>query len=216
MNNQFVFFVDVDNTLINNDLIKKEIHHALVAVLGEKEAESFWHHHDAFRAETDVVHFPKIIERYCKSQQKNDCEVLLYKLFNDMRFSHALYAASFAVLTHLKTLGKVVLFTQGDSYYQKMKVKKSGLQEKVEEVYLFDRKFKEAPRLIQEYKPATVVFIDDRGDELIALKKKMPHVFVIQVLQGHYAGIELPEDDYIDMKVTSIEQLLEFSKDDLR
>ncbi|MDQ3411960.1 MAG: hypothetical protein M3509_07545, partial [Chloroflexota bacterium] len=52
------FFLDVDNTLIDNDAAKAELQRRLDDLLGLVEAARFWATYEAVRAETGVVNIP--------------------------------------------------------------------------------------------------------------------------------------------------------------
>lgn len=203
-----VFFIDVDNTLLNNDHIKDEIRKSLMKILGENEAMHFWNHHDEFRKYKKLVDFPNIIHRYCAEKHKDTCELTLGRIFQNIEFQHALYPKAYQVLKHLKTLGKVVLFTEGDKVYQKMKIEKSGLAERVDEIILYEHKLEHLSEIMKRYEGFTIIVIEDRADTLIKIKQQFPKIIAIEVRQGHYATADHDLHKALDKTVNSIEELL--------
>jgi len=206
-----VFLIDIDNTLLDNDHIKEEIKRSLISVLGEGEALHFWHHHDEFREYKKLVDFPHIIHQYCAEKHKDTCELTLGRIFQNIEFQHALYPKAYEVLSHLKTLGKVVLFTEGDSVYQKMKVDKSGLAERADAVELYEHKLDHLSEIMKKYEGYKVIVIEDRADTLIKIKKQFPEIFAIEVCQGHYATADHKLHKALNMVVNSIGELLSLS-----
>lgn len=213
---KITILVDLDNTLLNNDHVKEEIRKSLISVLGEQEAMHFWHHHDEFREYKKLVDFPNIIHQYCAEKHKDTCELTLGRIFQNIEFKHALYPHAYEVINHLKMLGKVVLFTEGDPIYQQMKIDKTGLKELVDEVVLFEHKLEHLTEVMKKYVGYKIVVIEDRADTLLKIKEKFPNIFTIEVCQGHYSTIDHREHKELDMKVDTISELLTFTLDNLQ
>lgn len=215
MDKELVFFVDVDNTLLDNDYIKEEIRRSLKAVLGEEEAEYFWKLNNYFRELEKLVDFPNVIRAYCEEKHKASCDIKLGQIFYTLNFRSALYPKSLEVIAHLKTLGQVMLFTEGDSVYQKMKVEKSGLGEVVDGVLLLPHKLEYITKLKEDYEGRHLVFIEDRADLLLRIKAQLPQAFFIEVCQGHYAAADHQAHPALDKTVDSIGDLLTLKKEDI-
>ena len=213
MHNQRTFFIDVDNTLLNNDHVKDEIKKSLIAVLGQKEAGHFWHHHDEFRAYEKFIDFPRIIKQYCGEVHKEKCEMIFLQIFNSIEFTHVVYPDSMAVLAHLKTIGTVYLFTEGDRVYQHMKVRKSGLEAVVDGVFLYDHKLDHVTEVVKEFADSRKIFIDDRVTILQAIKTMFPAVYTINVRQGHYNEYDKNDTKGIDKTIQTIGELLKLEKE---
>ncbi|MBI4097792.1 MAG: HAD family hydrolase [Candidatus Levybacteria bacterium] len=205
---KIAFFIDVDNTLLDNDHIKIEIKKSLDKVLGTEEANHFWDHHDRFRNRNKLVDFPNIIHEYCAEKHKDTCDLTLGKIFDSIEFSHALYPKAIQVLKYLKTLGKVVIFTEGDSVYQKRKIEQSGLASFVDEVLLYEHKLEYLGELIKKYERYTIIVIEDRSDILLKIKNQFPKVFAIEVCQGHYGNEDHKIHSSLDLTIDSIDELL--------
>jgi len=214
MHKPLVFFVDVDNTLLDNDRIKTEIKQSLIKVLGHGEANHFWKHHDEFRAKKSLVDFPKIIEKYCSEKHTDLCDIKLKNIFFIIDFKMAMYPAAVATLKHLKTLGKVAIFTEGDMVYQRRKVEQLDLKNMVNKIYLYLHKSDHIDELLAKWDGYTKVFVDDRSTKLIKIKKQHPETRIVEVCQGHYSDKDHAPHKKIDMIIESIEDLLKLSESD--
>jgi len=211
MRDPYVFFIDLDNTLLDNDHVKEEIKKSLMKILGDKEAIHFWQHHDKFREYKKLVDFPNIIREYCAEKHKNICEITLGRIFTSIEFAHALYPKALEVIKHLKTLGTVILFTEGDMEYQKRKIEQSGLGAIVDAVLLYEHKLDHVKDALKNYINYKVVFIDDRASSLQKIKRQYPKVYTIEVCQGHYATVDHKTHKNLNATVTSVSKLLEFN-----
>ncbi len=214
-NQKVVFFIDVDNTLLDNDHVKEEIKKSLSRVLGEDETNHFWQHHDEFREYKNLVDFPTIIRQYCSEKHKDTCELVLSNIFDNINFAHALYPQAYEALQHLKTLGKVILFTEGDNVYQKKKIQKSGLEVFADDVLLFEHKWEHFAEIVKQYEGRQHVLIDDRADPLVKAKQQFPHIFTIEVCQGHYATADHKKHQDLDMKIHTLSELLLLKESDI-
>ncbi len=215
MTPKIAFFIDVDNTLINNDQIKEEIKKSLMQVLGEKEANHFWQHHDEFRSYEKFVDFPKVIRQYCSEKHEDRCELVFNKIFDSIGFAKAMYPNVKEVISHLQSIGQVNLFTEGDSIYQRMKIEKSGLSELVDAIFLFEHKMDHVKEVVNQFEDFKKIFIDDRAMNLVKIKAMYPEVYIIEVAQGHYSTIDHVEHAETDEKVDSIMELLQMEKNQI-
>ncbi|MBI2989888.1 MAG: hypothetical protein HYY51_01725 [Candidatus Magasanikbacteria bacterium] len=210
-----IFLVDVDNTLLNNDLVKQQIKKSLAGVLGAAEAAHFWQHHDEFRSYQKLVDFPAITRQYCSEQHSDRCEILVGDIFTEIRFADALYPKALHVLQHLKTLGTVLIFSEGDMVYQKLKIEQSGIAGTADGVLLFTHKLDHLPEIIKQYQSSHLVFIDDRDDKLMEIKKQAPEAITIVVCQGHYAKPGCLMEHSADRVLGSVADLLKLTAEQL-
>lgn len=211
-----VFFVDVDNTLLDNDRIKTEIKQSLIKVLGHGEANQFWKQHDEFRVKKSLVDFPKIIEKYCSEKHTDSCDIKLKNIFFIIDFKMAMYPTAVATLKHLKSLGKVAIFTEGDMAYQRRKIEQLGLKKIVDKIYLYLHKSDHIDELLARWIGYTKVFVDDRSTKLIKIKKQHPDTRIVEVCQGHYSDKDHVAHKKLDMTIESIEDLLQKTKEDFK
>lgn len=213
-NRPIVFLFDVDNTLLNNDLIKEHIKESLIKVLGQADAMDFWWHHDELRSYQMLVDFPAITRAFCMEKNADNCEMNIGSVFSGINFAESLFPKALEVLDYLKTFGTTVIFSEGDMVYQKMKIQKSGLAQKVSEVFLYEHKIDHLEEITEKFKNQQLVFIDDRDDKLMAIKKQYPSAITIVVCQGHYAGPKCPMEHTADRVIGVIGEMLKVKKED--
>ena len=60
------FLFDVDNTLLDNDQVKRELDGAAVRLLGPERAARLWELYDEVRLELDYVDLPMTLERFAR------------------------------------------------------------------------------------------------------------------------------------------------------
>ena len=71
--NDLVVLLDVDNTLLDNDLVRARLEQALADVLGAEHADRFWEIYEAVREELDFVNFPNV-EAHPRQEVRDDRE----------------------------------------------------------------------------------------------------------------------------------------------
>lgn len=215
MSAKLVFFIDVDNTLLDNDHIKEEIKVSLIKVFGKADADHFWAHYDGFRDYQKYIDFPKIVRGYCRELHSDKCKMEFIQVFNSIEFKHTLYPQVGEVLIYLRSMGPVYLFTEGDMVYQKRKVEASGLAGMVNRVFLFEHKMEHIDKVLNKFTNDSIVFIDDRADYLDRIKSLHPEIFTINIAQGHYAKIDTSQYKTVDLKFNTASGLLDLKSDQI-
>lgn len=213
---QYTFLIDVDNTLINNDLVKTEIWDALVSILGLTEAKHFWRHHDLYRKKKNVVDFPTIIQEYCSELDEAQCDIRVRRIFDTIDFIQALYPSALDVIDHLQLFGSVYVFTEGDAYYQKRKIIQSGIVCHLidnSHILLYEHKLKHLSELSKQFIDSHIVYIDDKDTHLQTAKHLLPQITTVVVCQGHYASETCTIDHQADLVIGSIDELLTSTPD---
>lgn len=186
---RLTFFVDVDNTLLNNDAAKAEMDRELAMLLGDAGAAEFWRTYEAIRDEETVVDIPSTIARFCASDEKSELRFALAELFMRFDFPRFVYPSAFDVLKRLQTFGRTAILSDGDPVYQAAKIHRSGLADAVDgHVAIFPHKEHHLAEIAAAYPADHFVFIDDKPAVLqkIAAAACFPHSTVF-IKQGKYA-----------------------------
>ena len=184
---RLTFFLDVDNTLLDNDAAKVEMDRELALLLGKASAADFWRTYEAIRAEETVVDIPTTIARFCQAEPER--RFALADLFMTFDFRRFLYPDALAVLKRLRTFGKVAILSDGDPLYQAAKIHQSGLSDAVDgHVAVYPHKELHLTELAAAYPADRFVFIDDKPTVLqkIAAAAPFPATTVF-IRQGKYA-----------------------------
>lgn len=215
------FFIDVDNTLIDNDALKAELNSRMQHLLGEGGAEFFWQVYEDVRQEKGYIDLYETSRRYADvsdafSPVKPE---EIQNVFENLPFHKYVYPQSFKVLTHLKTLGVPAILSDGDNAYQPLKIEKSGLKEAVgNRVLVYTHKDEHIQEITRLFPAQKYVFIDDKLDLLHIIKQELPaQSRIVWVEQGHYAqaiGKDAIEQEKPDTAIKSIEDLLHFTSGD--
>lgn len=207
------FLVDVDNTLLDNDSIKANLDEDLRADLGPDLAKRFWDIYEQVRKEKGVVDIPAALTIFREQTPTTEMDQHTYQhirsLFEHYPFDKALYPDTLDTLKHLKTLGQVVIVSDGDLYFQAEKIFNSSLANAVEgRVLLYTHKQEHLDEIVQIYPADHYVIIDDKPNILADTKKVLgPKVATVFVKQGKYAAQKQPEYFNPDITVDHIGDL---------
>lgn len=205
-----VFLVDVDNTLLDNDSVKANLDHHLRAVLKSDLAQHFWDIYEQVRKENGVVDIPAALTKFREQTPITEMDEYTYQhirsLFEHYPFDKALYPDALETIEHLKTLGQVVIVSDGDLCFQAEKIFNSSLATAVGgKVLLYTHKQEHLDEIMQRYPADHYVIIDDKPNILADTKKVLgPKITTVFVKQGKYAVGKLPEHFTRDIIVDHI------------
>jgi FMN phosphatase YigB (HAD superfamily) len=215
-----VFFLDCDNTLLDNDALKDDLAARLHALLGGALAARFWQEYEAVRSDEDGVDLPATFERF-----RTDCsdERLLARVratVMDYPFAARLFPATLDTLAYLNQIGTPVILSDGDPVYQPRKIELSGLAAAVDgRVAIYMHKEAHLEEVMVRWPAPFYVMVDDKPRILATLKSHYPDRFVtVQILQGHYAnagetftpGPDLRLADIGDLRSVPLDRLANF------
>lgn len=211
-----VFWLDVDNTLLNNDYVKEDQNRHLKEVLDPKLVQRFWDLYEEVREETDVVDIPLALQRLRERTTLAEIDEQTYarvlSIFIDYSFSEALYPHVMETIAHLNTLGVAVIVSDGDRQYQAMKINNSNLANMVgERVLLYVHKQDHLEEVMHLYPGDHYVMVDDKPQILVDIKQRLgERVTGVFVCQGKYA-LQQPEHFKPDITVDKIGDLRSFT-----
>lgn len=198
---QFVFLLDVDNTLLNNDALKAEIGTRVESLVGSELARRFWVLYEEVRQEQDFVDYPETLVRFIHEHGETARPVHLREIFESLPFASFLYPGVMETLEHLSSFGAVVILSDGDQVFQRRKIRMSGLEHAVgSNVLIYVHKEHELSHVFERYPAEHYVVVDDKPRILSVLEEECPSKFTtVLVLQGHYAqeGAYQPTPDIV-------------------
>jgi FMN phosphatase YigB (HAD superfamily) len=184
-----VFLFDVDNTLLNNDQVTRDLQNHLEREVGALGARHYWAIFESLRTDLGYADYLGALQRF-RTQYPHDLRLLTVSRFLiNYPFANRLYPGSLDALEHAKAWGRTVLLTDGDVVFQPRKVERSGLLEAVEgHVLVYVHKEHEVPDVSHRYPSRHYVVVDDKLRLLTAIKKIWrKRVTTVFVRQGHYA-----------------------------
>jgi FMN phosphatase YigB (HAD superfamily) len=124
-----VILLDVDNTLLDNDCIERELHSHLEEVFGVQRATRYWDIFEELRVDLGYADYLGALQRY-RIQHPRDPNLLTISLFLvHYPFAERLYPGALDVVDELKTWASVAILTGGDVIFLPRKVERSGLWE---------------------------------------------------------------------------------------
>jgi hypothetical protein len=166
-----VFFFDVDNTLLDNDRIRRDLDAHLAESYGEETRKRYWSNFDELWKTHDYADYLGAVER-CRLAAPHDLRLLKMASFLiDYPFADRLFPGALEALSHVRQWGPVVVLSDGDAIYQPRKVQRSGLWGAVGgEVLIFVHKETELALVERLYPARRYVLIDDKLRILSAVK----------------------------------------------
>jgi FMN phosphatase YigB (HAD superfamily) len=195
---RLTIFVDVDNTLIDNDAAKQEMDRRLVSLEGQAEAERFWAVYEEVRAEFGVVDIPRALARFNNQDELDKADLVRRMAVADvfLRFSFRdyLYVDALTTLAHLQSLGRVAILSDGDGVFQPIKIARSSLADAVDGFALvYPHKEAHGDELQAMFPAEHYVLIDDKFEVLLRFREAFTApLTTIFVRQGKYAAAAGP------------------------
>jgi FMN phosphatase YigB (HAD superfamily) len=184
-----VFLLDVDNTLLDNDSIARDLRQHLTLAFGEASQDRYWQIFEQLRAELGYADYLGALQRF-RLEHPLDPQLLGMSLFLvDYPFATRLYPGALDAIAHLNRLGTPVILSDGDAVFQPRKIDRSGLWTAVEgRVLVYVHKEQMLDDVERRFPAAHYVMIDDKLRLLVAIKKIWKsRVTTVFVRQGHYA-----------------------------
>ena len=184
-----VFLFDVDNTLLDNDRIEKDLRRHLEREFGAEARNRYFAVFEELRAELGYADYLGALQRY-RLEALCDVRLLMMSSFLvDYPFAHRLYPGSLDALEHVQHWGSTVILSDGDVVFQPRKVQRSGLWEAVKgRVLIYVHKEEMLNDVERHYPARHYVMVDDKLRILTAMKKTWGNrVTTVWPRQGHYA-----------------------------
>ena len=204
------FLLDVDNTLLANDDVKKDFDEHLQVELGPALTQRFWAIYEQVRQEESVVDIPVSLKRLREQVPLSELDEQTYlhvhSIFDNYPFFNKLYPYVFDTLAYLKTLGTTVVVSDGDLIFQAEKIVNSHLADAVGgRVLIYTHKQQKIDDIMKNYPADHYVMIDDKPQILVDSKRIMgDELTVVFVQQGKYSLEKFPDGFVPDITVPHI------------
>jgi FMN phosphatase YigB (HAD superfamily) len=186
---EVLFLFDVDNTLLDNDRVEKDLRRHLESEFGAEVRDRYFAIFEGLRAELGYADYLGALQRY-RLEDLCDVRLLMMSSFLvDYPFANRLYPGSLDALEHVQKWGPTVILSDGDVVFQPRKVQRSGLWEAVNGRVLIYIHKEEMLKDVEYHYPARhYVMVDDKLRILTAMKKGWgSRVTTVWPRQGHYA-----------------------------
>jgi len=185
-----VFLLDVDNTLLDNDVVIEDLHRHLGRAFGAECQQRYWDLFEELRTELGYADYLGALQRY-RLEHPREPHLLEISLFLlHYPFADRVYPGAFDVIRRLLGRGRAVILTDGDVVFQPRKVERSGLWAAVEgEVLIYVHKEQMLDEVERRHPARRYVMVDDKIRILAAIKAVWrDRVTTVFVRQGHYAA----------------------------
>jgi FMN phosphatase YigB (HAD superfamily) len=184
-----VFLLDVDNTLLDNDLIEQDLKRYLDQEVGRESCDRYWTIFEQLRSELGYADYLGALQQYRLTSLHDPRLLMVSSFLVDYPFVDRLYSGSLDVIAHLRQWGPTVILSDGDVVFQPRKVQRSGLWDAVEgRVLIYIHKEQMLDDVQQRYPAGRYVMADDKLHILAAMKKVWgDRLTTVFPRQGHYA-----------------------------
>jgi FMN phosphatase YigB (HAD superfamily) len=215
-----VFLFDVDNTLLFNDQVTKDLQKHLEKEVGQVGARQYWKTFEELRTELGYADYLGALQRYRAGHPHGLRLLTISRFLINYPFANRLFPNSLDVLTHCRQWGPTVLLSDGDVVFQPRKIDRSGLYEAVEgRVMIYVHKELELADVSRHHPARHYVMVDDKVRILTAMKKIWKgRVTTVFVRQGHYAMDTKLTASYpgADITIEKIGDMLDYDLDALK
>ena len=198
------FLLDLDNTLIDNDLARDRLWAATKNVLGEPLSRAYWDVYEAVRAERGYVDTLETLDRF-HTEHPDAPQDALDRAILDFPYAEVRYPATLEVLKALSLAGVPVVLSDGDPIFQPLKVARSGVADAVNgNVLVFAHKDAHLRDVARLFPAERYVAVDDKAGVLARVKMHWgERVTTVHVLQGKYADdpYEGPPPDLVIQRI---------------
>ena len=200
-------FLDVDNTLLDNDAAKAALGARIAAAVPAEVARRFWELYETIRDAEDYVDFPTTLERLAAEQRvaARDIERILAEL----PYRDYVYPGAFETIERLWRSATPVILSDGDAVFQPRKIERAGLAAAVRgNVLVFVHKERQLAEATRRFPGPRPVFVDDKARILGHIERQLPDAVTVHVRQGSYAT-EAPDpgDPQPDVEIARIDDL---------
>lgn len=204
-----VFLLDVDNTLVDNDRVKKDIERTVAQLVAADRAERFWSLYEKVRAEEGVVDFPETLRRFRRTYPDEPRAEEVDRAVLGVPFESYLYPRATDVIARLWSFGDVAILSDGDRVYQPAKIARAGLLLATRgNVLVYEHKEDHLAEVARRFPADHYVHVDDKRALLARTKEGLGRsATTIHVDQGHYAS-EIDPGFMPDVEIALIGDLL--------
>jgi FMN phosphatase YigB (HAD superfamily) len=211
-----VFLIDVDNTLLDNDVIQQDLKDHLERSYGSAARERYWKILEDLFAELGYRDYLGALQRYWVEHPREVELLSMSSFLIDYHFADRLLPGALKVLERLSRLGTTVILSDGDVVFQPHKVERAGLADAVDgRVLIYIHKEEALDDVERRYPAERYILVDDKLHILAAVKQFWgERVTTVFARQGSYAHDPTMLDAFPPADVT-IERIADLLEGDL-
>ena len=122
-----VFLFDVDNTLLDNDQVQRDLGDHLTTNYGQEAKTRYWALFEELRASLGYADYLGALQRYRLEDLHNPKVLRIANWLADYPFADRLYPHALDAVRHVAAWGPTVILSDGDAAFQPRKIERSGL-----------------------------------------------------------------------------------------
>lgn len=209
--NDLVLLLDVDNTLLDNDVAKQRLAQGVERAVGAERAVRFWELYEIVRAELDIVDIPETVDRFDREHPDAAPAGALRAVFFEYQYAESLFPRAMEAVEHLASIGQAVALSDGDQNFQRHKIRIAGIEQAVGgRVLVYKHKERELDDIRRRHPAQHYVLFDDKPAIHVAMKRALgAAVTTAFIRQGKYANVEpVAGDPLPDLTLSSIADVL--------
>lgn len=209
---QTVFLLDVDNTLLDNDHVERDLRRHLAQEFGPEREERYWAIFEQLRTELGYADYLGALQRYRVEHPRDPHLLNVSSYLLEYPFADRVYPGALDLIGRLRRHGPTVVLSDGDVVFQPRKVVRSGLWDAVDgQVLIYVHKEEMLDDVETRYPARHYVMVDDKLRILAAMKQVWgSRLTTVFPRQGHYATDERIVGAFppADLTVETIGELL--------
>jgi FMN phosphatase YigB (HAD superfamily) len=183
-----VFLFDVDNSLLDNDQVMRDLYDHLAAEYGEEVRDRYFAIFETVRKEVGYADYLGALQRYRLEDMHDPRVPRLSSWLIDYPFAERLCPGALEVVARCAGSGPAVVLSDGDAVFRPLKVERSGLWEAfADNVLICVHKERELENVERLFPARRYVMVDDKVRILTAVKEVWgARVTTVFVRQGRY------------------------------
>jgi FMN phosphatase YigB (HAD superfamily) len=214
-----VFLFAVDNTLLDNDRFSADLAARLVRDFGEAGQARYTAIDKEIRGQVGYADYLGVLQRL-RGQDSSLAFMEMSFFLLDYPFDERRFPGVLEAIDHLRTLGRPVIMSDGDTVFQPRKIRRAGLWDAFrEDVLIYVHKEDMLDDMQKRYPADHYVMVDDKPRILAAMKKAWgDRVTTVFPRQGKFANDPEALAAYppADVTVERIGDLLSYELSNLR
>jgi hypothetical protein len=197
-------FLDVDNTLLDNDAAKAALEARIAASIPPAVAARFWELYEVVRHDADYVDFPGTIARL--ATEHPDAAGRIERILDQLPYRDFVYPGALDAIARLWREWTPVILSDGDPVFQPRKIERAGLTAAVRgNVLIYVHKERHIDDATGRFPGPRPVFVDDKARILGYIERQRPDAVTVHVRQGSYAAQPVdPGDPPPDLEIERI------------
>ncbi len=180
-------FLDVDNTLLDNDAAKATLEARIAESVAAPVALRFWELYELVRDAADYVDFPATLTRLSAEHPTDAARI--ERILDQLPYRDFVYPGALETIERLWRIATPVILSDGDPVFQPRKIERAGLAAAVRgNVLIYVHKEERLADVTRRFGGPRPIFVDDKARILGRVERQLSDAVTVHVRQGRYAS----------------------------